>query len=377
MSTTFNTAAYRPIITVTYHVGSSYFTLSSIAEDGTAYTPILVTETDPTGTASFNVTSTPTNYYFTALPSAFTWGVGGGLQRQIYPTALNLTYRITYPESPASLFNIQFKDLANVFSYGTATLRINRYVGGVLTTIQLVPVPNSMVSNPAPLVPNDPYIVDLIDANGVTHALGNYIPMASVPVPIFLLVSTPFGSLAQFVSVWLKYSSVRVTPYTTSTVTYLNTLTTSTTPWANCTWRLTQYGPVQHSLASSGENIVFTWAGATANKDYIVTLRVYNTFFGNVSKTFLASGTPYVPGAPLDLSGLGTWGGVAGTSIIGIFGILVVAGLGTGYKAGSAAVMVVLVSALIAYEGWIAISYTILTIGLAFAVMMAINEGRG
>lgn len=353
-----------------------YYTLSSIKEDGTAYTPILVTATEAGGVSNFNVTSTPTNYYFTSAVVAFTWSVGGGLQRQIYPV-VNQTYRITYPELAASLFNIQFKDLANVFGYGTATLRITRYVGGVLTTIQLTPVPDTIVSNPTPLVPNDPYIVDLIDAKGVTHALGNYIPLASVTTPMFLLASTPFGNLVQFVSVWLKYSSVRVAPYTTSTVTYLNTLTTSTTPWANCTWRLTQYGPVQHSLASSGENIVFTWAGATANRDYIVTLRVYNTFFGNVSKVFMASGAPYVPGAPLDLVGLGNWGGVASTSIIGIFGILVVAGLGTGYKAGSAAVMVVLVSALIAYEGWIAISYTILVIGLAFAVMMAINEGRG
>jgi hypothetical protein len=365
----------HPTLTVTYSYKGIYYTFNAKWENATA-TTVNVTIVSPDEVSTVTV-GTNTKIGFTVKPTAFIWTATGGYPRLIYPSISVGAFTIAQAQSTTVLFNIQFKDLANVFSKGTGTLRISKYIGGSLSIITQLPVPDTVTSNPAALIPNTPYIATFYDAKNATYPLGNYIPIVSTLTPTFLLSSTPFGELAQFVSVWLKAGASRVAPYTTITVTYINSLTTSTTPWANCSWRLSPYGPVQHSLAGAGENIVFTWAGATAGKNYFVTLRVYNTFFGNMTKTFVLQGTPSTPGAPIDLSGLGNWGGVATTSIIGLFGILVVAGLGTGYKPGSAAVMVVLISALLAYEGWVPISYAVLVIGFTFAIMMSINEGRG
>ena len=50
--------------------------------------------------------------------------------------------------------------------------------------------------------------------------------------------------------------------------------------------------------------------------------------------------------------------------------------MGSSMKPGSAAVMLCIVAAVLAYEGWIVITAAILTIALTFSVIMAMNEGR-
>jgi hypothetical protein len=293
----------------------------------------------------------------------------------IVPDADTGTYVITQAESTTTLFNIQFKDLANVFAPGAATLRISKVISGVSTVVTEFSVPDTISSNPAALIPNTAYTVDLIDHNGGTHALGNYIPLISTQTPTFLLAQTPFAGLIQFVVPNLQYSCARITPYTTITVNYVNTLTAYTTPWARVDWKY-RNGTIAHSLTSSGEAITFTWTGATPATEYVVTLRVYHTFFGNVTKSFISTGIPFNPAAPISLVGLGNWGGVAASAVVGIIVILLFAGLGSSMKPGAAAVMLCIVGAILAYEGWLIITGTVLTIALVFAVIMAMNEER-
>ena len=362
-------AAFKPSSAPT----SYYYTFSAKYENGTA-TTISVTETDPSGTSTFNV-STSATYYFTVQPTVFTWTVTGGYPRQIYPTGPTGTYLITQAESTTTLFNIQFKDLANVFASGAATLRISKVISGSSAIVTEFPVPDTISSNPAALIPNTAYTVDLIDHNGVIHALGNYIPLISAQTPTFLLAQTPFAGLIQFVVPSLQYNCIRVTPYTTITVNYVNTLTAYTTPWARVDWKY-RNGTVAYSITSSGESIPFTWTGATPSIDYVVTLRVYHTFFGNVTKSFISLGIPFNPAAPISLVGLGNWGGVAASAVVGIIVLLLFAGMGSSMKPGSAAVMLCIVGAVLAYEGWLLITATVLTIALTFAVIMAMNEER-
>ena len=367
---------YYEYLSITYNIAPTayHYTLNSSNEDGTAAV-VTVTETDPSGSSTLSVTGTPAVFYFTVQPTVFTWTVTGGYPRQIYPTGPTGTYLITQAESTTTLFNIQFKDLANVFASGAATLRISKIVSGSSAIITEFPVPDTISSNPAALIPNTAYTVDLIDHNGVTHALGNYIPLISAQTPTFLLAQTPFAGLIQFVVPNLQYSCARITPYTTITVDYVNTLTAYTTPWARVDWKY-RNGTIAHSLTSSGEAITFTWTGATPAIDYVVTLRVYHTFFGNVTKSFISTGIPFNPAAPISLVGLGNWGGVAASAVVGIIVLLLFAGMGSSMKPGSAAVMLCIVGAILAYEGWLIITASVLAIALTFAVIMAMNEER-
>jgi len=357
----------------------NWYKFSCENEDGTTCASLSVTETDSgSSSAAFTIGSVPCAYSFINPITLLTWTVTGSLPRQLYgPITIGSTYVLWQAESAATLFNIQFKDLSNIFAQGAATLRISKLVGGVLQVITLFPVPDTIASNPAALVPNDIYSLDLIDAGGVTHALGNLIPLTSAQTPTFLLASTSWANLAQFVVSGVSASCTRNSPYTTITVNYQNTLTNYSTPWARIDFKLRD-GTIEHTIFTSGNTITASWTGATAKTDYVVTLRVYHTFYTNLTKAFLASGTPVNYGTVPSLAGIGTFGSLGGGVIIGVLLVLCIAGLADQRNVGASAVLVVVVSGILASLGFIVMGATTFTVGLTFAILIAVgNRGRG
>ncbi len=351
------------------------YTLSAKWENGTA-TTLTAIAIETGNSTTLSITGTPTTYYFTSQPLAFSWTVTGGNTRILEPTAATGTYVLTNAQNATTIFNIQFKDLANVFGAGSALLRISKIVVGTSTIITQFTVPDTLASNPAALIPSTAYTVDLIDYNGVTHALGNYIPFAGTTTQTFLLASPPFAGLAQWVQPYISSNITRPAPSTSITVNYNSSLTTYSTDWGRVQWKYRNL-TVAHTIVSAGGNsISFNWAAASATTDYIVVLSVHNTFFGNVTKSFISLAPKTSPGVP-SLAGLGTFGGVNPAYMIGICILLCFAGVATAWKPGAGAVGTVIVGALLAYYGWIGITETILMIALSFAVMYAMNEGRG
>ncbi len=131
---------------------------------------------------------------------------------------------------------------------------------------------------------------------------------------------------------------------------------------------------IQEHEAQSSNILDITWNQAEANQDYIVEFIVDHADYGVLTWTFpcpsLAGG-----GNPWDLSFLGDWP-IDSTQIIGVALTLFVFSCFTTKNAHIGVLAEIITAAFFTYIGWLAMSWTLITILFSLAVLYALSRRR-
>jgi hypothetical protein len=356
--------ALKPTTPTAYH-----YALSSKYEDGTNLA-INATVLDTSGASStINIPSgANVTYYFTDRPTYFTWNITASYYRRIYVTADTGSFVLTIPEATFAVFTPLIRDFAYATNSG-AYLESYRSVGGANTLIERVPLTNLINGIPLILTINRVYTL-LVNTPTVDFSFSFYSTTATAS-PVLVLTPPSYSDVLQFNT---RYIHANLTRPTTTTIKleYLDDLANTTITVFNIR---TRAGALVATWNTTSDNFSHTHAGLTNTTDYIAEALITHGEYGNLTYRRVFAGA-VAPITPPDLTGLGTFGAIDMTQVLGAGIIVISAAMFGAINVGGGLIVTALVAATLDYYGWITIDAGVIVLVIAVALFYIWGRAR-
>ena len=341
---------------------SSYaYTLSAKWENGTATTQT-VTITEVGSTTSFNVTGTPTEYYFTTQPISFSWDLGAGVSRSIFIVGPTASIIFTKPTLTSAVYSFTIQDYTASLGEADSYLEAWRTIGGTPTLVERELIFNKASTTPLTLELYAAYNILIRLPDNSTENYGYFVPTTNSP-PYLTITKLSFAQMYQPVTKYVTDSIVRVNS-THIRLTYNDTLlqTSNTTVTIS-----TRAGAVAYTTIVPGNAFTVDWYNATAATDYVASYNATNAYYIWVTDSRILPGQ-FTAGHTIDWTTLGIpSSGLAIFLILGGFLVTSVANRDLGVLAGAS------VAACTDYLGMSNIGAGIIIIAGAIGVFIAIR----
>jgi len=130
----------------------------------------------------------------------------------------------------------------------------------------------------------------------------------------------------------------------------------------------------EYSTQQSTNTLSLTWNEAEADRDYVVKIIVNHADYGTLSWTFNCHRTS-AGSNPWDFDFLGTWP-INSSQIIGFAIVMCVFACFSAKDSALGLFVGIVVAAFLVYIGWLAISWTLVSIALCLAVFYALSRRR-
>lgn len=364
-------SATPPVLTVRYSYMGFTYDFNAKYEDNTDIN-LNVTALDADGVAStFNIPSgTTVSYGFTERPSYFTWNVTASYYRRIYIISDTGDFTFTVPESSFGVFTPIIRDFTHATSGGGAYFTTNRTIGGVNTLIERVPIVTLVNGIPCTLTVNRIYTLGVDTA--VTDYSWSFYSTTAMPSPILLIDVLRFDEVLQFNT---RYIHITADRPTSTSVRFNYTDDLLHTQNVTMNFKLRNGTTVFTHTINATNSFSYTWGAATNTTEYTAEALIIHSDFGNLTYTRSFLGvTTY--STPPSLTGLGSFGGIDMSQVMGAIIILGIAGLFSAKNATGGLLVCALVAAILSYIHWFTISTGVIIFVIFIAIAFEMGRSR-
>jgi len=166
----------KPTLRVAYNYPYQYVFTGGHYENGTAYpAPVLVTAHAVAGTDTFNVSGGEVRYGTDDEPIMFSWDLGGGYSRRIYPIGSE-NYTVTIPDDTFAVYSFDIRDYTLSVETEGGYLEAWRIINGTDTLIERNEIKDTIDDVSLNLVTNRVYRIRIRLADGTVYDFGYFTP---------------------------------------------------------------------------------------------------------------------------------------------------------------------------------------------------------
>jgi len=335
-------------------------------ENGTRTGAVNVTVYLPSEVATIEVDGNRTELW-SEKPEAFAFNLPGGGTRYIYIHGGGGEVYLFAPDGDYAVYSFEVRDYTGAAE--ALYLESLRSVNGTKMMVERMKVYETINQVPLTLTQSRIYTLQARLPDGSVYRFGDFIPGVQ-ETPVLAITEIGFSGQAQLPSRYVAVEAVRPDPGLVR-VNYRDDLNQTTL--VVVTVKLMN-GTAVWSDSSAGPVLQFNWWGAVDGADYVVWVAVDHAGLGELSYSWALAGA--APGfqSPPDLGVFGEWP-VSATGALAAFLIFVVAGAFSAVSAPVGIFAAAATAAILAYLGWLDVSYTVLGVTVAMAVILGVIMG--